>query len=170
MRSKHEDGEHSKLNEDSRHEYIKDYNEGGGSASKLKSSTMRREADFKTDERHTSGPSNQDNIDEGISNFGRSNSKVSNSKVLTTKRSKQFLLRAGSKGIKKELQMMQEIKELEKDKEVLEGKVEALQEEITHNSQEAVKWKSIMSQKIVYLEDQIKKLKASKIQSLEDLK
>ena len=119
MRSKEEDGQ-QRFNEESKDENIKE-SDGAASASKLKSSTMKRDGEVKTIERHTSQHSNQENIDEGASNFGRTISKVSNSRVLTTKRSKQFLLRAGKKGIKEELQMIQEIRELEtKEKEALE--------------------------------------------------
>ena len=131
---------------------------------------MKRDADSKTIERHTSQNSNQEYVDEGVSNFGRTISKVSNSRVLTTKRSKQFLLRAGKKGIKEELQMIQEMKELEKEKEALDQKNEALSERIEEMNRESIKWKSIMSQKIVYLEDQIKKLKTANIQAIENLK
>ena len=167
MRSKEDESQH-KLNEEAKNEMIKE-SDGAMSASKLKSSTMKRDADVKTIERHTSQYSNQDYADEGGSNFGRTISKVSNSRVLTTKRSKQFLLR-GKKGIKEELQMIQEMKELEKEKEALEQKNDNLNEKIDEINREALKWKSIMSQKIVYLEDQIKKLKTANIQAIDNLK
>lgn len=66
--------------------------------------------------------------------------------------------------------MIQEIKELEKEKEALEQKNDNLNEKIEEINREALKWKSIMSQKIVYLEDQIKKLKTANIQAIENLK
>lgn len=91
MRSKENDSQH-KLNEEAKLEMIKE-SDGAMSASKIKAATMKRDAEIKTIERHTSQYSNQDYPDEGASNFGRTISKVSNSRVLTTKRSKQFLLR-----------------------------------------------------------------------------
>jgi len=63
--------------------------------------------------------------------------------------------------MKEELKMLQEIKDLEKEIETLNSKNHKLQEDLEQSNKDMMKWKFIMSQKIVDLEDQIQRLKDS---------
>lgn len=72
--------------------------------------------------------------------------------------------------IKDEIQMYQEIKDLEAEKAELEVKCDQLSQELEDQHHDSVKWKSIMSQKIVELEDSLRKLKMSNIRENNTLK
>ena len=169
LRTKQDESQPSRLVEDSKQELIKEM-DGPQSIIRQKSSTTRRDPDIKTEERYTTQQSNQEYVEEGLTNFNRTISKISNARRVGSKMSQKFMRSKNKKSIKEELQMIQEIKELEKDKETLEAKNEELMERINEVNKESIKWKSIMSQKIVELEDKIKKLKATHLQEKDNLK
>lgn len=130
---------------------------------------MRKDPEItKTEERFTSQQSNQD--DERISNFNRTISKVSGHRKISSKKSQIFFRGKHKKSVKEELQMIQEIKELEKDREILEKQNSELLEKIDEVNRESIKWKTIMSKKIVELEDQIKSTKQLNVREKNELK
>jgi hypothetical protein len=96
---------------------------------------------------------------------------MSHTRKLTTKMSQGlFITRSGKKGFREDLQMLEYQRELEKEKEVLETNNEELINRISDMQKESIKLKSIMSERIVDLEDQIKRMKASHIQTIDTLK
>jgi hypothetical protein len=130
---------------------------------------MRKDQEIiKTEERFTSQQSNQE--DERISNFNRTISKVSGPRKISSKKSQIFFRGKHKKSVKEELQMIQEIKELEKDKEFLEKHNSELLDKIDEVNRESIKWKTIMSKKIVDLEDQIKSIKQMNVREKNELK
>ena len=128
--------------------------------SREKSITMRKDPNLiKTEERFTSQQSNQDYIDEGNSNYEGTLSKASNTRKVSSKKSQNYFRNKNKKSIKEELQMLQDIRDLEKEKEVLERQNTELLERLDHLNKDSIKWKSAMVKKIVELEDQIQRLK-----------
>ena len=171
LRSKQEDSFPSKLIEDGLQPPIKQEDDSG-MPDRRQSITMRGE-EYKTEERVTTQQSVPENNKDARTNFNRTISKmsrVSHNTKINSKMSQKFYRGKGKMSIKDELQMYQEIKDLETDKAELEGKCDQLAQELEEQHHDSVKWKSIMSQKIVELEDSIRKLKMSNIRENNSLK
>lgn len=160
LRSKREESIPTRLMEDSKQELIKQ-EDGPETIGRDKSSTTIRDNN-RTEERFNSHQNLQENAD--------AHSRVSNQRMLTSKKSQIFMRNKNKMSIKGELLMMQDMKELEKDKEALKESNLMLTGQIEEINKEAVKWRSIMSQKIVELEDQIRQLKTTQNNEKNQLK
>jgi predicted HicB family RNase H-like nuclease len=101
MRSKKETSILQNMN-DSKHEEIRE-EEGKTPHLHEKSSTTRKEIDAQTDDKQTT-------------NFNRTISKISNSKMMTSQ-SQQNFLRAEKMKLREQIQIKKELKELEKENE-----------------------------------------------------